>query len=102
MDAETDPTSAAITKMLTDENFMSGMASNGLTIVLLGTLWALKKLCSRPSKCKTHLHTCCIDIDVADRSGNTIRQPPVSSDERLDTSPVTGPTVHQKPVESMV
>ena len=100
MDA--DPTSAAITKMLTDENFMSGMASNGLTIVLLGTLWALKKLCSRPSKCKTHLHTCCIDIDVADRTGDTIRQVPVTSDERLDVVPVTGTSVHQKPVESMV
>ena len=100
MDA--DPTSAAITKMLTDENFMSGRASNGLTIVLLGTLWALKKLCSRPSKCKTHLHTCCIDIDVADRTGDTIRQVPVTSDERLGVVPVTGTSVHQTPVESMV
>ena len=100
MDA--DPTTAAVTKLLTDENFMSGMASNGLTVILLAGLWGLKKLCTRPSKCKTHLHTCCIDIDVADRTGDTIRQLPVSSDERLDTSAVTGPTVHQKPVESMV
>ncbi len=100
MDA--DPTTAAVTKLLTDENFMSGMASNGLTIVLLGSLWALNMFCSRPSKCKTHLHTCCIDIDVADRTGDTIRQVPITSDERLAVPPVTGASVHQKPVESMV
>ena len=100
MDA--DPTTAAVTKLLTDENFMSGMASNGLTVMLLAGLWGLKKLCSRPSKCKTHLHTCCIDIDVADRTGDTIRQLPVTSDDRLPDSPVNLRPVHQKPVESMV
>ena len=100
MDA--DPTTAAISKMMTDENFMSGMASNGLTVVLLAVLWGLKKLCSRPSKCKTHLHTCCIDIDVADRTGNTIREVPVTSDDELQSPPVTDKSVHPKPVESMV
>ena len=99
---DADPTTAVISKLLTDESFVSGMASNGITIVLLGTLWALKKLCSRPSKCKSHIHTCCLDIEVADRSGNTIRQPPITSDEADRVSPVTDDLVHQKPVGSLV
>ena len=99
---DADPTTAAISKLLADESFVSGMASNGITIVLLGTLWALKKLCSRPSKCKSHIHTCCLDIEVADRSGNTIRQPPITSDEADRVSPVTDDLVHQKPVGSLV
>ena len=99
---DADPTTAAISKLLSDENFMSGMASNGLTVVFLMVAWGLKKLCSRPSRCKTHLHTCCIDIDVADRTGNTIRQLPVSSDDRAESAPVSSVPVHQKPVESMV
>ena len=99
---DADPTTAVISKLLADESFVSGMASNGITIVLLGSLWALKKLCSRPSKCKSHIHTCCIDIEVADRSGNTIRQPPITSDEADRVSPVTDDPVHQKPVGSLV
>ena len=99
---DADPTTAVISKLLADESFVSGMASNGITIVLLGTLWALKKLCSRPSKCKSHIHTCCLDIEVADRSGNTIRQPPITSDEADRVSPVTDDLVHQKPVGSLV
>lgn len=99
---DADPTTAVISKLLTDESFVSGMASNGITIVLLGSLWALKKLCSRPSKCKSHIHTCCLDIEVADRSGNTIRQPPITSDEADRVSPVTDDLVHQKPVGSLV
>ena len=99
---DADPTTAVISKLLTDESFVSGMASNGITIVLLGSAWALKKLCSRPSKCKSHIHTCCIDIEVADRSGNTIRQPPITSDEAARVSPVTDDLVHQKPVGSLV
>ena len=99
---DADPTTAVISKLLADESFVSGMASNGITIVLLGSLWALKKLCSRPSKCKSHIHTCCIDIEVADRSGNTIRQPPITSDEADRVSPVTDDLVHQKPVGSLV
>ena len=100
--ADADPTTAAISKLLTDDSFVSGMASNGITVVFFLVAWGLKKLCSRPSKCKTHLHTCCIDIDVADRTGNTIREVPVTSDDRLQSPPVTDKSVHQKPVGSMV
>ena len=100
--ADADPTTAAISKLLTDDSFVSGMASNGITVVFFLVAWGLKKLCSRPSRCKTHLHTCCIDIDVADRTGNTIRELPVTSDDRPSTPPVTEASVHQKPVGSMV
>ena len=39
----------------------------------------VKKLCNRPSKCKSHIHCCCIELDVADK---TIRSlPEVDTDD---------------------
>ena len=50
------------------KQFAGSGSANLLTIVALGLLWGLKKLCSRKTKCKSHLHTCCLDIDERDET----------------------------------
>ena len=40
----------------------------------------LKKLCNRNSKCKSHIHCPCIDVDIVDRNGNTLRAVPENTD----------------------
>ena len=51
---------------------MTGSAlGNLLTLTVFGFLYALKKLCDRPSKCKSSCHTGCCDISIADR--DTVR-----------------------------
>lgn len=66
-------------------DFMSGMgtdvAANVVTVAMFGFLFALKKLCTRDSKCKTKLHTCCIDVEVADRTQRSDHPPSVSEDD---------------------
>ena len=43
-------------------------AANVLTMIVFGILYGLKKVCARKSKCKSHLHTCCLDIEVQDQT----------------------------------
>ena len=40
----------------------------------------LKSLCNRKSKCKSHIHCPCIDVDIVDRNGNTLHTAPKSTD----------------------
>ena len=63
------------------KQFGGSAVANLLTVVVLGLLMGLKKLCDRPSKCKSHLHCPCLDVDVSDRSGNTLRTAPDFVDE---------------------
>jgi hypothetical protein len=47
----------------------SGSASANLAFGALFMLYmGIKKLCARKSKCKSHFHTCCLDVDVEDES----------------------------------
>ena len=48
------------------KQFSGSAAANGLTGLVLLVLFGLRKLCSRKSKCKTKLHTCCLDVDIRD------------------------------------
>ena len=61
----------------TSSQFLSNMTGsalgNVLTLFVFGILYTLKKLCDRPSKCKSSCHTGCCDIQIADR--DTIRGP---------------------------
>ena len=50
------------------------------TLLMIGLFVGLKKLCNRPSKCKSHLHCPCLDVDIVDRNGNTLRSAPESAD----------------------
>ena len=55
-----------------------GRLQNGITGIILLVILGLRKLCSRKSKCKTKLHTCCLDVDIRDE---TIRNSPPTSKE---------------------
>ena len=52
------------------KQFSGSAAANGLTGLILLIMFGLRKLCTRKSKCKTKLHTCCLDVDIRD---DTIR-----------------------------
>ena len=45
---------------------------------MLLVLFGLRKLCNRKSKCKTKLHTCCLEVDIRD---DTVRNSPPTSKE---------------------
>ena len=56
-------------RQLKDQFVGSGLA-NLVTIMILGIGWSVRRLCDR-SKCKSHLHCCCLDMDVRDDSYRT-------------------------------
>lgn len=56
----------------------SGVA-NVFMMLAVGLYYGVRKLCERDSKCKSHIHCCCIDLDVRDR---TLRSQPGSTDDR--------------------
>jgi len=53
-------------------------SANIITFVVVGLFIGLRKLCNRNSKCKSHIHCCCLDVDVRDR---TLRAQPGAADE---------------------
>ena len=58
--------------------FAGSSSANLLTILAVGLIMGLRKLCQRESKCKTHVHCPCIDVDVRDK---TLREAPAITDE---------------------
>ena len=66
------------------KQFVGSGSANVLTIVGVGIVWSLKKLCARRTKCKSHLHTCCLDVEVRDE---TMRTRPVNADDSGATEP---------------
>jgi hypothetical protein len=60
-------------------------AANALTMLIFGVLWGLKKCCDRPSRCKSKFHSCCLDIEVADRKETERRRGPISLDHEGET-----------------
>jgi hypothetical protein len=65
-----------------DSEFWNQFAGSGtaniVTVLGFGLLWGVKKICERDTRCKSHLHCCCLDVDVRDK---TIRKGPGSTDE---------------------
>ena len=64
------------------KQFSGSAAANGLTGLVLLVLFGLRKLCSRKSKCKTKLHTCCLDVDIRDYTMRN-NSPPSSKTEQV-------------------
>ena len=64
--------------------FGGSAAANLVTVAVLGVLVLLKKCCDRPSKCKSHFHCPCLDVEVMDRSQTTHRSAPKN---KADTGP---------------
>ena len=60
------------------KQFGGSAAANGITGIILLVILGLRKLCNRKSKCKTKLHTCCLDVDIRD---DTVRNSPPTSKE---------------------
>ena len=63
------------------KQFSGSAAANVVTVVLLGCLMLLKKLCDRPSRCKSHIHCPCLDVEVMDREKTRRSKPPVTAAE---------------------
>jgi hypothetical protein len=63
------------------KQFGGSAAANGITIAIFGLLMLLKKCCDRPSKCKSHLHLCCLDVEVLDRDRTKRSSAPKSTAE---------------------
>ena len=60
------------------KQFGGSAAANALTMLIFAVLWGLKKVCDRPSRCKSKLHTCCRDIEVTDRKETERNRVPVT------------------------
>ena len=56
------------------KQFVGSGAANVFTILAVGLFVGLKKLCNRDSKCKYHIHCCCIDVDVRDKTSRSLPQ----------------------------
>ena len=65
----------------TDEfwnQFAGSTSANLLVMVVVGIGWGVRKLCERKSRCKSHVHCCCLDLVVRDQ---TIHDVPGSAAE---------------------
>mgnify|MGYP000050024546 CR=1 FL=1 len=67
-----DPTDPIGTSEFWKQFAGSGVA-NIFMMLAVGVYMGMKKLCERDSKCKSHLHCCCLDVDVRDQ---TLREQP--------------------------
>ena len=63
--------------------FAGSSVANVLVILVAGLVWGMKKLCNRDSRCKSHIHCCCLDLDVRDK---TIRDSPLDKDGNTEVS----------------
>ena len=65
-----------------NSEFWNQFAGSGVANVFMmlgvGLFYGIRRLCERDSKCKSHLHCCCIDVDVSDR---TLHSKPERTDE---------------------
>ena len=73
----TDPTDLTGNSEFWNQFAGSGVA-NVFMMLAVGLFYGVRKLCERDSKCKSHLHCCCIDVDVSDR---TLHSKPERTDE---------------------
>ena len=64
------------------KQFGGSAAANGITMVILVVLYGLKKICDRPSRCKSKFHSCCLDIEVSDRSATKRSAAPITLDQK--------------------
>ena len=61
------------------DQFSGSAAANGITIAIFGLVMLLKRMCDR--KCKSHLHCCCLDVEVMDRDKTRRSSAPKTTDE---------------------
>ena len=59
---------------------MANMAFGVLFLFYMG----IKKLCDRPSKCKSHIHCCCIDLDVQDKTSRSREKVQIGEEDPIE------------------
>lgn len=64
------------------DQFAGSGVANIFMILALGLYLGVRKLCQRDSKCKSHIHCCCLDLDVSDRTQRSQPGAPGSTAER--------------------
>ena len=83
-DFKLDEISAALGE---NSEFWNQFAGSGVAnifmILAVGVYYGVRKLCERDSRCKSHIHCCCLDLDVSDRP---LRDQPGSTAERRQQS----------------
>jgi hypothetical protein len=52
--------------------------------VLFLLYMGVKKLCDRPSKCKSHIHCCCLDLDVQDKTTRSRGEVQVGEEDPIE------------------
>lgn len=62
------------------KQFAGSGTANIVTVLGIALLMGLRKLCARETRCKSHVHCCCLDLDVRDK---TIRNSPETSDKPM-------------------
>jgi len=63
------------------KQFGGSAVANVVCLLGVGLLVALKKCCDRPSRCKSHLHCPCLDVEMMDRSQTSRGKVPKTTDE---------------------
>ena len=68
-----------------NSDFMKQFSGSATANLAFGAIFLLymgiKKLCNRPSKCKSHIHCCCLDMDVQD---TTLREIPKEGEQPVE------------------
>ena len=62
------------------KQFAGSGTANIVTVIGIVLLICIKKLCEREKRCKSHLHCCCLDLDIRDKTMHTQPGQPGSSD----------------------
>ena len=70
------------------EQFTGSASANLVCVVVVMIGLGIKKLCARESKCKTHVHCCCLDLDLRDKTIRSKELPKIEDSPELGESNV--------------
>ena len=70
------------------EQFTGSASANLLCVVVVMIGLGIKKLCARESKCKAHVHCCCLDVDLRDKTIRSNELPKIEDSPELGESNV--------------
>jgi hypothetical protein len=74
------------------KQFSGSAAANGITMLIFAVLYGLKKCCDRPSRCKSKFHSCCLDIELSDRSQTSRKRPSITVADKRKPETMVGET----------
>jgi hypothetical protein len=66
---------------------MKQFSGSALANVAFGFLFlfymGIKKICDRPSRCKSHIHCCCFDLDIKDKTNRNTTEIEVGEEKPI-------------------